>query len=140
MPRYSKEEATQALDRNPHLGGGIRTYFEAIRDGELPQYYRDEFNRLRHDYSDETPGVDVRTIIKDRERLTRYKCQGNYVLSLNLTLSGAVQDGVITQKGTVKEIDKFRGSDLNFQVGDRKNPDRIRRINKILDRVLGDLD
>jgi len=138
MTRYSIESVTRALQENPDMPDGARRYFEAVRNGTLPQYYREELQRKKGDYSDETPPVDVRSIISDTERLTKYKCQGNYVVGLCSTLRGAVEDGVV-YGGIQSDVQQFLESDLNFQVGDPANRQRIGRINKILDKVLAKL-
>ena len=136
MSRYTAEGATRTLQTNPDMPDGLRRYFEAVRDGTLSEYYRGEFSRLQNDYSDELPDVDVRNLIDDPERLTKYKCQGNYVVSLCLSLKGALADDVITDQGTQKVITNFLSSDLNFQVGDPVNSQRISQINTVLGSVL----
>lgn len=139
MARYSKEIAIQVLEKNLDIPEGLKEYFGAIRDDTLPQYYLKELLIKRNDYSDETPPVDVRSLIPDSERLTRFKCQGNYVLGLCLTLKTAMEDGVVSDSGTKREIDQFLASDLNFKVGDPANQQRIGRINKVLNRLIGEL-
>lgn len=139
MARYSVETVTRALRVNPNMPDGIREYFEAVKNRTLPQYYRKEIQREKDDYSNEIPPVDVRTMIPDTERLTKYKCQGNYVLGLCLTLRGVINDEVITDRGVQIDIEQFLSSDLNFQVGDPDNQQRIDRINSILNRVLENL-
>ncbi len=136
---YSKEQAERALQGNPNLDGSLQRYFTAIIEGTLPQYYSDTLSHKRTDYSDELPSVDVRTLIDDPKRLTEYKCQGNYVLGLTLSLRQAVADGVISDQKLKQEIEAFVGSDLNFQVGDSQNHTRIRRINQVLDHALAHL-
>ena len=105
----------------------------------MPQYYRKEIQIRKDDYSNETPSVDVRTLISATEKFHMYKCQTNYVLGLCLTLRGIIMDEVITDRGVRIDIEQFLGSVLNFQVGDPDNQQRVGRINRILDRVLGKL-
>ncbi len=134
---YSKEQAERVLQENPEIDGSMRSYFQAIVEGTLPEYYLDLFTHKKTDYSDESPSVDVRTLIDDPHRLTKYKCQGNYVVGLSLSLQQAVSDGIITDGGLKRKIEDFRNSDLDFQVGDPNNSSRINRINGILDKTLG---
>jgi len=139
MAKYSREAVIRALEENPNMSGTIKRYFEAIRDNTLPEFYREELQNKRDNYLDETPPVDVRTIITDTDNLTRYKCQGTYVVGLCLTLKGALADGVVTNGRTQKEVLQFLSSDLNFQVGDPLNQSRISSINRVLNTMLGQL-
>lgn len=136
---YSKEQAQRALQNNPEMDGSMQRYFTAIIEGTLPEYYADLFTHKKTDYSDELPSVDVRTLINDTERLTRYKCQGNYVVGLSLSLRQAVADGVIKDQRLQREIEGFVKSDLNFQIGDPQNQARIGKINRVLDHALSHL-
>ena len=132
---YSIEQAQKALG-NPNVEGRLRQYFIAIIEGRLPEYYFDLFLRKKTDYSDDLPDVDVRTLIDDPQRLTQYKCQGNYILGLTLNLRQAITDGVIRDEALTHDITGFVGSDLKFQIGDPSNTDRISRINNVLDRTI----
>jgi hypothetical protein len=133
---YSKEQAERVLQENPEIDGSMRTYFQAIVEGTLPEYYLDLFTHKKTDYSDELPSVDVRTLIDDPQRLTKYKCQGNYVVGLSLSLQQAMSDGVISDGGLKRKIEGFIKSDLDFQVGDPNNNSRINHINEILNKTL----
>lgn len=46
---------------------------------------------------------------------------------------------MITDRSVLIDIEQFLKSDLNFQVGDPDNQQRIDRINSILNRVLENL-
>lgn len=67
---------------------------------------------------------------------TSFKCQGNYLTGLGVSLKAAIKDGVITDKRVVSAINSLLASDLNFSVGDPKNKERIRRINDTLNQVI----
>jgi hypothetical protein len=138
-----KEQAEHALTSISNLTTReiIEPYFTAIIEGTLPQYYLDQFSFFKHDYSDELPLEDVRTIIEQSDginsaRAHQYKCQGNFVLGLNATLQSAVLDEVIRDEAFMEDIEMLRHSDLRFAVGDPKNVERLARVNGILDRVI----
>ena len=90
MARYSIESARQAIQENPDMFEGSRSYFEAIINGTLPEYYRERFQRLKSDYSDDLPSVDVRSFTIYSDRFIQYKCQGNYVVGLCQALNGVI--------------------------------------------------
>ena len=140
MARYSIEQARRALEATPSNMEGLRAYWIAIAEGKLPEYYLERLVHKKTDYSDELPATDVRALIDSQipipTRLTQYKCQGNFVVSLSLDLQGAVEDGVITDDTLKQEVSDFVRSDLEFKVGDLNNPNRISRINTILDRTI----
>ncbi len=136
MARYSVEDCKRVL-REGNVDPANRIYFEAIVNGTLPEYYRGELRRLRFDYSDDCPSVDVRDRPTTQgERQIVYKCQGNYMVGLGLTLQAAIADGILDQPKVTREVEKLLGSNLQFQVGDRKNQERIKRINTVLDHGL----
>ncbi len=139
MPRYTPEVAVRVLKDNPNIPSENKKYFEAVRDGTLFQYYRNEIQRYRDAYSDEIPQFLARRLISGEESLTKYKCQMTYVIGLCLSLRGAVEDGIIVSHDIQECISLFLESDLNFQVGDPQNEERITRINQILDIVITEL-
>ena len=61
-------------------------------------------------------------------------------MGLGLSLHGVLADDVITDPHLRKEIEEFIESDLDFQIGDPKNQERIDNINRILNLVLRSLD
>lgn len=136
MPRHPIESVRRVLDENPNMPDSVKRYFQAVRDGKLPSYYRGELERLKNNYSDETPPVDVRKLISDPKKLTKYKCQGNYIVGLCHTLEGVVEDKVITDRKTLRAIGRLLGSNLNFQVGDPTNERKITKINRVISKVL----
>lgn len=143
MPRYSPEQATQMLGRVPEQMPDMRAYLTALSEGTLPQYYLGVFSHKRTAYMDDLPLVDVRELIQAQQpvpdSLTQYKCQTNYVLGLCLKLKSALDDEVITDEVLTADIGNFLLSDLNFNVGDPRNTERIASINTILDRTIAHL-
>ena len=139
MPRYTPEVAVRVLKDNPDIPYENKAYFEAVRDGTLFQYYRDQIQRYRDEYSDEIPQALASRLVNGEETLTQYKCQMTYVIGLCLTLRGAIEDGTIVNRDIQECVFRFLESDISFQVGDPQNEGRITRINQILDIVLTEL-
>ena len=108
--------------------------------GTLPEYYHNRLLHIKNDYSDDLPGVDVRTLptVTD-ERTHAYKCQVNSMMLICSTLRAVVADEVVTDRKTKKEIEQFLKSDLHFTVGDPKNAVRMKRVNQMLDKAIAKL-
>jgi hypothetical protein len=111
---------------------------------EIASRYLGIFWEHKYDYSDETPSEDVREIIKREHpgttRLIRYKCQRSYTYGLRVWLTCALsEDGLIDDELAKAQIETFLQSDLNFQPGDVANPQRMARVNGVLDSVIGHL-
>jgi hypothetical protein len=139
MTKYSPEQAVDALKRYPQLcekDTPLLRYLLALRDGTLPAYYFSTLHEYRFNRRDDLPSIDVRTLLEERGKHI-FKCQGNTVLGITLSLSGLVEEGIVVQPELIQEIQEFVRSDLNFQVGDPENPAKIERINTILDKTLG---
>lgn len=137
--KISREKAIEVIER--FIGDDrwfSRGYFEAIRDDRLPRYYEATFLRMRYAYRDDLPPVDVRNLIDfgSGESFCKYKCQGNYVAGLCIWLNQMLENEVVVDGELVHRIRVFLTGDLNFQVGDSNNGERIERINGILDEVL----
>lgn len=137
MAIYSKEQACLALQRYPTMDANQRRYCQAIIDGTLSEYYLADFLRKRDDFSDDLPEVDVRTLPATQgNRKIVFKCQGNYLAGLGLSLRCAIDDGVITDTSIISLINSLLGDDLIFTIGDSQNEHKIKKINDILNRVI----
>jgi len=152
MPRITPEQAREALANppsDPKFREATDLYLTAIAEGRLPQYYLDKFIDKRNNYSDELPNEDVRLRIQHQQamwlrtrqgpkpRIRQYKCEGGFIRILVGDLRGTIRNGVITDPILIEEINTFGNSDLNFQVGDPKNVERLACVNGVLDRVIG---
>src|ERR1700729_148822 len=88
-----------------------RPYFEAREKGELAKYYLDRFIVFRDNYRDDLPQEDVRKLVTLDEKGMfvgdNYKCRGNYIFGLSMTLQGAVADGAITDPELIMKIKEF---------------------------------
>ena len=141
MERISVEDALRALRLNLDMSGYSRGYFEAIIASTLPDFYYDVLWQKKHDYKDDLPDVGVRELIDlTQGRGTQYKCQGNFIVGLNLELAGTVEDGVVTDPELIGEIREFRAHDFRFHHGEFTTKEEVEMMNGILDKVLAHLE
>jgi len=148
MARFTVEQAERVLLQYPNLDDSSREEMIAVIEGKLPQFYLGQFCNLRDNYSNELPLEDVGMLIQHQEvewlksrqgpepRFTQYKCQGNFVFGLSQTLQSAVSNEVIKDDALKEDIEIFRHSDLDFQVGDPRNVERLASVNGILNEVI----
>jgi hypothetical protein len=139
MP-YTPEQAVAVLQFHSELAPEFKEYWEAIRDGKLPEYHLPKLKDKRFGYSDETPAVDVRTLITDTDNFTRFKCQTNYLMSLTGQLRDILDNGLLSSSEIGLEVETFLGENQQFTIGDPDNPTKIARINQILDLVISNLE
>ena len=102
----------------------------------LPQYFYQELYWRRHERLDDLPDFDVRILPLDDPSFNKYKCQGNYIFGLGITLRGAVEEGVIKDPEMIRHIENFIYHDFAFHAGYRTTREEIDMINAILDEAL----
>jgi hypothetical protein len=127
---------------------GTLEYIEAIENGTLPNYYLVRFLIFKNNYRDDLPKEDVRNLIDIDENGkwktptgsgVAFKCQGNYILGLRVSLVTAVDDLVITDPSLIEEIDTFTSHKFNYYDEEFTSQEEIDMINKVLDLVIEDL-
>lgn len=135
---FSIEQAEVILNDNKDLPLDFRSYLIAIVESKLPQYFLAKLIHYRDGYFDDLPTVDVRQLIQteDKSKFIQYKCQRNYTTRLASILRGCLIDGVIENPSVQQAVEDFLDSDLDFEVGDSENPQRIDRINSILNMTI----
>ncbi len=122
----------------------IRPFFKAKRDGTLAEYYLDRLNYKKNNYLDDLPEEDIRNLVTlDEQGLfvgDNYKCSGNYIVGLSLSLQGAIDEGVITESRLIEKIAQFRNHDFKFHHGEFTIKQEIDMVNKILAETISYLE
>jgi len=134
-------EKSQNLDKDiPDI---LKSYYKAKDDGTLVQYYLDKFRNKRDNYLDDLPSFDVRTLGLDEKGnfiSSKYKCGGNYIVGLALTLESAIEDNIITNSELIETIQKFRHHNFNYYTGKFTSKQEIDMINNVLKNSIQNLE
>ncbi len=133
----SKEFAQILLEENPDHPLPWRRKMQAIVDGALPNFYIESLTFKRDSYSNDLPSVNVHEIPrKEGERATRYKCQGNFIIGLTDTFHCMIEEEIVTDPQIIENIQAFLKSDLEFQIADPENVNRLARVNDVIDNLI----
>jgi len=157
MEKHTPEQAINVLKRYSGREDFIPTapFWEAIRDGILPQWYLDRFRLFRDDYSDDLPGIDLDKNDPDYRYLrlkatydhptgNKLKCRKNVIRSIYGHFQGAINQEVIVDEGVIEVIESFGSRDWECDKGDKgehwTTPEEIDLINDTLDVVISHLE
>jgi hypothetical protein len=134
MARPTIEKARELHERYPN-----DEYFTALAEGTLPAFYLRKFVFFRDNYSDELPLEDVSMkteAINGRTKVV-YKCQGNFTGAVMNWLRYGLKNEDITNPTLIEKIKAFVDSDdLEFQIGDPRNVERLARVNGLIGNVI----
>ncbi len=135
MPRLTVEQVRILHQEHPD-----NEHYIAVIEGTLPSYHLWKFSFNRHCFSDELPLEDVSAIteIFQGKRKVVYKCQTAFSASVQQSLMLLIEDDVVTAPELTTEINAFMAleEDLEFHRGDPRNPEKLTRVNRILDKVI----
>lgn len=120
----------------------VREYFQAKSESpeKLREHFLYRFLHFRDNYSDELPERDVRELIGVDEHMTKYKCQGNYLVGLGVTLGTALEDGVFTSQAVYEQVESFLHHDFEFSHGRFTTREEIVLVNATLATVIQSLE
>ncbi|EKD92601.1 MAG: hypothetical protein ACD_28C00390G0002 [uncultured bacterium] len=143
MARFPKERVEEILRENSYLEAPTRRYFEAIVQGNLVDYYLEEFRWRHEDRLNDLPEEDVREkidMVGANVGSILYKCQTHHVVGLTTMLQRAIADEIIA--GPIRqEVEEFLARDeaLMFQVGAPENSAKLAEMNRVVEGVIHDL-
>ncbi|GEM_PF-2357661 len=117
--------------------------YEAKLNGKLPQYYLGELARKRA-YSDDLPFHEDKykrlALVWDSPHYPGFKCLGNVIIGISLTLQGAMYEGLVKDPPVILAINNFRYHNFSALRGAKgeywTTPEEIKYINDTLDLVI----
>jgi hypothetical protein len=114
----------------------LKSYYHAKKDGILLQYYLNKLISKRDDYLDDLPEEDVRNLATLDEKgcfkVDNYKCRGNYIVGLSLTLQEMIENNAINESELIEKIMQFRHYDFSYYHDKFTTKEEINMINQIL--------
>ena len=136
----TKEQALVGLQNAPKNVPGLKSFFNAIIEGKLPNFYLETFRRYRG-YSDVLVSDYESGINQSNSDNQEIKAKGNVIWSISSSLSSAVLEGTIKDDELAKQIAAFCKREWNYSKGKKwenfTSPEELKLINAMLDTVIG---